>query len=161
MRCIFTCSVQVWHNPYAVSQGIGYDRTFWGPLSIWSFHGQYLCTLGHSDPSRASVGPLWQGRPYKSHHESAVSQLMLIFMGIASRLLSRPSGWPLHPENKKCFQEPFLVLQLVTNRGLYSVPGRTKWYLEAPWQAYWGPDGQKIFLYHGPSRYHLVIPGTE
>ena len=43
----------------------------------------------------------------------------------------------------------FLVLQLVTNRGLYSVPGRTKWYLEAPWQAYWGPDGA--------SRYHLVL----
>ena len=26
----------------------------------------------------------------------------------------------------------FFVLQLVTNRGLYSVPGRTKQYLEGP-----------------------------
>ena len=36
----------------------------------------------------------------------------------------------------------FLVLQPVTNtcRGLYSVPGRTKWYLEAPWETYWGKD---------------------
>ena len=30
----------------------------------------------------------------------------------------------LHSENKKYFQEPFLVLQLVTKRGFVSVPGR-------------------------------------
>ena len=37
-----------------------------------------------------------------------------------------------HPMNKKYFQKPFLVLQLVTNRGLMSVPGRTNQYLEEP-----------------------------
>ena len=31
-----------------------------------------------------------------------------------------------HSEKKKYFRGPFLVLQLVTNGGLYSVPGRTK-----------------------------------
>ena len=36
----------------------------------------------------------------------------------------------LHSMKKEYFQAPFLVLQIVTNRGLYSVPGRTKWYLE-------------------------------
>ena len=54
---------------------------------------------------------------------------------------------------KKYFQAPYLVLQIVTNRGLYSVPGRTKWYLE-------GPGGPQD-AYHGPSRYHLVLPGTQ
>ena len=66
---------------------------------------------------------------------------------------------PLYSQRKKkCFQAPFLVLQTVTNRGLYSVPKRTKWYLEAPWQAYW--DGPQ-YAYHGPFGYHLVLPGTE
>ena len=50
---------------------------------------------------------------------------------------------------KKYFQAPFLVLQLVTNRGLYLVPGRTKWYLEAPWQVYWGPDGLSLGIWKG------------
>ena len=62
---------------------------------------------------------------------------------------------------KKSTSKHLSVLQLVTNTGLYSVPGRTKWYLEAPWQAYWGPRGQKIFLSwsfqipFGPSRYWI------
>ena len=46
-----------------------------------------------------------------------------------------------HSKNKKYFQEPFLVLQFITNRGLVSVPGRTKQYLEGPWQKYQGPAG--------------------
>ena len=33
---------------------------------------------------------------------------------------------------KKYFRAPFLVLQLVTNRGLVPVPGRTNQYLEGP-----------------------------
>ena len=40
----------------------------------------------------------------------------------------------------------FLVLQLVTITGLYSVPGSTKWYLEAPWQAYWGPSDMPVMV---------------
>ena len=36
------------------------------------------------------------------------------------------------PKNKKYFQGPFLVLQLVTNRGLVSVSGRTDQCLEEP-----------------------------
>ena len=49
--------------------------------------------------------------------------------------------WLYTLKEKSTSKHLFLVLQLVTNRGLYSVPGRTKWYPEAPWQAYWGPDG--------------------
>ena len=43
-----------------------------------------------------------------------------------------------HSKNKKFYQEPFLVLQLVTNRGLVSVTGRTNQYLEGPQLEYWG-----------------------
>ena len=32
----------------------------------------------------------------------------------------------LHSENEKYFEAPFSVLQLITNRGLVLVPGRTK-----------------------------------
>ena len=35
-------------------------------------------------------------------------------------------------KKKMYFQAPFLVLQLVTNRGLVTVPKRTNQYLEAP-----------------------------
>ena len=65
--------------------------------------------------------------------------------------------------SKKYFQAPILVLQLVTNRGLYLVRGRTKLYLEAPLQACLGPQGQKICLswcFHipfGPPRYWRVL----
>ena len=38
----------------------------------------------------------------------------------------------IHSKNKKYFQAPFLVLQIVINRGLVSVPGRTNKYLERP-----------------------------
>ena len=38
----------------------------------------------------------------------------------------------LHSKNTKYFQAPFLVLQLVTNRGLVSVPGWTNQYLDGP-----------------------------
>ena len=48
----------------------------------------------------------------------------------------------IHSKKKSTSKHLFLVLQLVTNRGLYSVPGRTKWYLEAPGQAYWGPSAK-------------------
>ena len=34
--------------------------------------------------------------------------------------------WVCYTLRKKVLQRPFLVLQVVTNRGLYSVPGRTK-----------------------------------
>ena len=54
--------------------------------------------------------------------------------------LGHPTGC-MHPENQKYFQAPVMVLQLVTNRGLYSVPGRTMI----------GPDGPQYF-YHCPSR---------
>ena len=37
-----------------------------------------------------------------------------------------------HSKNKKYGQEPFLVLQLVINRGLVSVSGGTNQYLEGP-----------------------------
>ena len=41
-----------------------------------------------------------------------------------------PGNWTIkenpHSKKKKYFRAPFLVLQVVTNRGLYSVPGRTK-----------------------------------
>ena len=32
----------------------------------------------------------------------------------------------LYSKKTRYFRAPFLVLQVVTNRGLYSVPGRTK-----------------------------------
>ena len=41
---------------------------------------------------------------------------------------------------KSTFKLLFLVLQLVTNRGL-SVPGRTNQYLQGPQLEYWDPDG--------------------
>ena len=44
---------------------------------------------------------------------------------------TEPKG-ELHSQNKKYIQAPFLVLQLVTNRGLQSVPGRTKQHQEGP-----------------------------
>ena len=40
---------------------------------------------------------------------------------------------------QKQFQAPFLVLRLVTNRGLVSVPRSTNQYLEVPQQVHWGP----------------------
>ena len=55
---------------------------------------------------------------------------------------------------KKYFQAPFLVLQLVTNRGLMSVLGRTKWYLVGPQYEYRGPVWSFQVLF-GPSRYSL------
>ena len=39
----------------------------------------------------------------------------------------------IHSKKKSTPEHLFLVLQVVTNRGLHSVPGRTKWYLEGPW----------------------------
>ena len=68
--------------------------------------------------------------------------------------LQAPSQWsfsqePVHSKKKKLSKHLFLVLQLVTNRGLYSVAGRTKW----------NSDGQKICLSwcfqipFSPSRY--------
>ena len=42
-----------------------------------------------------------------------------------------PGNAAVHSKNKKYFQAPFLVLQLVTNRGHVSVPGRTRQYLES------------------------------
>ena len=41
-------------------------------------------------------------------------------------LLSNVSECDYTLRKKKYFRAPFLVLQVVTNRGLYSVPGRTK-----------------------------------
>ena len=38
---------------------------------------------------------------------------------------SCPPCLGIHSKKKKYFRAPFLVLQVVTNRGLYSVPGRT------------------------------------
>ena len=67
----------------------------------------------------------------------------------------------VHSKKKSACKHLFLVLQLVTNRELCSVPGKTKWYLEASWQAYWGPQGQEICLSwcfqipFGPSRYWI------
>ena len=37
-----------------------------------------------------------------------------------------------HTLRKKYFRAPFLALKVVTKGGLYSVPGRTKYYLEGP-----------------------------
>ena len=38
----------------------------------------------------------------------------------------------VHSKKKSSSKHLFSVLRLVANRGLYSVSGRTKWYLEAP-----------------------------
>ena len=59
----------------------------------------------------------------------------------------------LHSKNNKYFRAPFLVLQLVSNGGLVSVPGRTNQYLEGPQYQYWGPGGLV-----GPSRYRQEFP---
>ena len=53
----------------------------------------------------------------------------------------------LHSESKKYFHIPFLVLQLVTNRGLMSVHGRTNQCLEG--------------LQKGSNIPNLVLPGTD
>ena len=49
-------------------------------------------------------------------------QLVLKFLATSQR-----DRTLMHSKKKKYFRAPFLVLQVVTNRGLYSVPGRTKW----------------------------------
>ena len=49
----------------------------------------------------------------------------------------------MHSGNKKYFQEPFLVLQLITNRGLVSVLENTTIGIILE---YHGPDGQKLFI---------------
>ena len=54
----------------------------------------------------------------------------------------------------------FLVLQLVTNRGLYPVPRRTKWYLERPWQAHWGSGGKGMLVQVDPNMPVMVLPDT-
>ena len=72
----------------------------------------------------------------------------------------------LHSKKKSISKHLFLVLWLVTNRGLYLIPGRTKWYLEAPWQAYWGPDGiwkdndRHIRVQMDPKLPIMVLPDT-
>ena len=59
----------------------------------------------------------------------------------------------------KYFQAPFffLVLQLVTNSGLYSVPWKDQ---IAPGRTMIGPSGPQ-YSYHGPFRYYLVLPDTD
>ena len=47
-------------------------------------------------------------------------------------------SYQLHSKKKKYFQTTFLVLQLVTNKGLVSVLGRTNLYFEGPHQEYIG-----------------------
>ena len=65
-----------------------------------------------------------------------------VWMLLASSHCSdHPSHSPLiHSKKKSTYKHLFffLVLQLVTNGGLYSVPGSAKWHLVGPWQAYWG-----------------------
>ena len=46
----------------------------------------------------------------------------------------------LHSEKEKYFRAPFLVLQVVTNRGLYSVP-EGQMVSGATMIGIWGPDG--------------------
>ena len=69
----------------------------------------------------------------------------------------RPHPVPEHSKNKRYFQAPFSVLQLVTYRGLVSVPGRTNHYLEGPWQEYPNTSGPQ-YSYCGLSRYWLLNP---
>ena len=53
----------------------------------------------------------------------------------------------IHSKDKKYLQAPFLVLQLVTNSVLVSVPGGTN----QSQQGYWGPKGNE-YSYFGSSR---------
>ena len=84
----------------------------------------------------------------------------------ACQLMQKQSVCREHSKKKSTSKNLFLVLQNVTNRGVYSVPGRTKWYLEAPWQAYWGPQDSIQYL-EGPNgiwkhhdRHNMCIPDT-
>ena len=61
---------------------------------------------------------------------------------------------------KSILRSIFLVLQLVTNRGQVSVPGRTNQYLEGPistWKDHEGNIGVKL----DSSWSLLVLPGTD
>ena len=62
----------------------------------------------------------------------------------------------IHSKNRSYFQVPFLVLQLVTNRGLISLHEMTNQYLEGPQQEYHGPSN--IGQANSPI---LVLPGTS
>ena len=60
-----------------------------------------------------------------------------ILMSVSKKMsnnavVSQSSIVLMHSKNKKYFQAPFLVLQLVANMGFASVPGKTYQYLEAP-----------------------------
>ena len=64
---------------------------------------------------------------------------------------------------KKYFQTYCIGTSAVTNIGRYSVPGRTKWYLDRPtgiqMEEPWSKQTTQ-YAYHGPSRYCLVLRGT-
>ena len=67
-------------------------------------------------------------------HSALTLQVLLLFVVIRLLLPSKGS-WLKHAHSKykKYFQAPLLVLQLVTNRGLMSVPGWTNQHQEGPW----------------------------
>ena len=69
----------------------------------------------------------------------------------------------IHFKNKRYFQVPVFVFQLVTNMGLVSVPGRTNQYLEGLQQEYnqYSYHFEPQYLYLGRSKYKLVLPGTD
>ena len=79
---------------------------------------------------------------------SPVEGFHLIARALLSLLGDRLVKELLHSKNKKRFRTPFLILQLVRNRELVSVPGRTNQSTRTPIFLLWF-----FQILIGPSRY--------
>ena len=95
---------------------------------------------------------LWQecGRELNASYNAMSQGWVLPSPALTSFVCSCAGQFPLyssHSMNKWYFRAPFVVFQLVTNRKLVSVLGRTN------------PSGPQ-YSFCGPSRYRLVLPGT-
>ena len=78
---------------------------------------------GFDCPKMTSYTPIEEGKNLIPNGNKWITSLscheLLLIM------ISQLQSELIHSKKKKYFQAPFLVLQLVTNRGLVSVPGRT------------------------------------
>ena len=104
----------------------------------WTHHGPHCLSGTSRTSSIAARRALLPFKQISGHPDRAGQNTMPTKEELTCSLHSTQP----HSKNKKYFKGPFLVLQLVTNRGLVWVPGSQ-------------------YSYHCAFRYWSVSPGTE